>query len=119
MSSKSLKRRLQEAAEMSAVAEITCEELVGVNVWRDQTHFHLRPFALARVFRLLEVPRRKLDIRTSAKGDLHIDFTARGFWWCAVVLAPDIAEWERLSGHHFTARLEQRPLALTLAEAGP
>lgn len=115
----SVKSVLQRAAEIAAIVDLKTEELVAFNMWIGELQFHLKPLALARVFRELRISKHRLEITRSEQGDVHLDFKARGARWTTVVLNKDCrtSDWQDLLGGSSPARSAQAPLALTYAEA--
>ena len=111
MSQKSVKRLLTEAAELAAVMEITRDELTACSIYGMQTVFHLRPLALARVFRTLGLPKSRLTVEVH-ENDAHLTFTARGVVWTTVVRNKDRGEawWHELLGEQ--PKIAARPLPL-------
>jgi hypothetical protein len=92
---KTPRRMLTQAADLMALAEISAGDLVCASVYGSQmTMIQLRPKALVRVFELLRVPRRKVEICVSERGNLHVSFDARGAHWTCVV-RPDSPEGQR------------------------
>jgi hypothetical protein len=93
---KSITKCLLDAAELAAVTRISHQGTVCVDVsGAGRINFHLSPQELARVAKLLNVPRRKIGIRDSLKGSIHINFTARGADWCACILAENAEAFYR------------------------
>lgn len=97
---KSPRRRLTQTADLMALAEITARELVACTVYGHgigpgAITVQLKPPALVRVFQLLRVSRRKVDVSQDGDGGLHVRFSARGAEWCAYVLAdsPEGRQW--------------------------
>lgn len=121
----SVKWMLQRAAEIAVIAEIKPDELVACTVgFSEQIQFHLKPLALARVFRLLQVPKRRVRVTFSDERDVHLAFAARGAEWVTCMLARhySAADWQdrlgRLGGGA-PPRIAQVPLALTFDSPGP
>lgn len=109
---KSIARKIRDASDLAAIAALKTEEVVNVSIWCNEIHFHLKPFALARVFRCFNVTQSKLNCSVSKEGDQHVTFAARGATWTTCVLAKHRHEWQSVIDHEAAPRLEARPLAL-------
>jgi hypothetical protein len=110
---KSVKALLERAKELALIAGITSEELVDCSVSRFYINFHLKPLALARVFRSFGLSRGRLKFTTSEHLDVHLEFEHRGATWATCVLAKDYdaAAWCDLLAEE-RPRLEFQPLLL-------
>lgn len=118
MSKKSVRALLHHAAELITIANIKRDEITCVCVFGSGwLTIQIKPLALARVFRLFALPKNTLRMVRSEKS-VSLSFEYRGADWAACVTLEDAdsAEWQDLLGPE-PARIAQRPLALSYAEA--
>ncbi len=110
--SKSIKRLLIDASELIDMAGVTHADSVDVSVFCQLIQIHLKPMALARVFRDFDLPRTKLNTKFGGDGDLHIHFQFKGAFWRCVVMRHEIAEWHERVGYA-TERLTSKQQRLS------
>lgn len=108
----SIKRRLGHAADLLRDLKINDGDVISISCSIYELTFFLEWEPLAKLFVRMKLPRKSLQSHVSIKGDLHIDFDARGARFTGMVRKEEAEKFHAMTAEQRALPAAQKLLAL-------